>query len=73
MMGARGRLTPVDIVYIAVSVAVLAFGVQPLYKVMSANSDVIPTGALYLFQIIVPTLALVLLSVVFIIAIGGGN
>jgi len=73
MMGTRARLTPVDVVYIAVSIAVLSFSVPVLYEVMGSNSDLIPTGSLYLFQLITPVLVLTILSVTFIVAVGGGN
>lgn len=73
MTGRRARLTPVDVVYLAVSFAVLAFGIQIFYPLLNQNAGRLGTGELYLFQTIAPALLLTLFTVLFVTAVGGSS
>jgi len=67
----RGRLTPVDVVFIGVSVAMFAFLMEPFYTLLQdANLGV---GAGFLFQMIPAGLVMSLLVVVYATALTGGS
>lgn len=72
MMGERARLTPVDVVYIAVGLAALAFLAEPLYTAL--DSVELSTGATLLFQMLPPALVTMILFVTYRISlIGSGS
>jgi hypothetical protein len=70
-MTARARITLVDIIYIAVSMAVLAFLAPVLYDLLAAKAGVLGTGELYLFQLIVPGILITMLMVIYSTAVSG--
>lgn len=67
----RARLTPVDVVFAATSLAMVAFFAQPVYTALNDNADALGTGAAYMFQMLMPALIVTLLFVVFATAVGG--
>lgn len=72
-MNDRARLTPVDVIFIAVGFAVLAFLSEPLYTVMNDQASTLGKPEAFLFQLIVPGIVLTMLYVTYATAIGGAN
>lgn len=70
-MNDRARLTPVDVIYIGVGIAVLAFLVEPLYMLMNANAGELGKAEAFLFQMIVPGIVMTILYVMYSTAISG--
>jgi len=70
----RARLTPVDVVFYGVALALLAFFAEPIYTVMrdSASAGHLQTGEAYLFQIIFPALIVTIIIVTYLTAASGG-
>lgn len=65
----RGRLTPVDVAYLGMSVALFAFLVQVFYPLLQDAS--LGTGSGYLFQMIPAGMVMTILIVTYSVAIGG--
>jgi hypothetical protein len=70
-IGDRGRLTIVDVVFIAVSVAVLAALAPAVYTLLQQQAGELGTGSGYLFQMVVPGIVATLLVVTYATATGG--
>jgi len=70
-MNSRARLTIVDALFISVSMAVLGFLAQPLYRILNDSAGSLGTGEAYLMQMIVPGLIVSVLIVTFSVAVGG--
>lgn len=67
----RGRLTPVDIVFVVASLAVLTFMADPFYQILS-NAN-LGTGVDLLFRMLVPSLVAMLIFVVYRTSLIGGG
>lgn len=65
MRGRRARITLIDVVFIAASLAVLAFLSPALYEVLQQQTDVLGTGELLFMQMLVPAIVLTLLVLTF--------
>jgi hypothetical protein len=61
----RARLTPVDVVFFAVGLAVLAFLSGPFYSALSLNASSLSTGTELIFRMIPPGLVAMLLFVIY--------
>ena len=68
----RGRLTVPDIVLFLASMAFLAPLSVVFFQGLDTNAHLLDTGAAYLYQMIAPLAVLVLLSMIFVKASGGG-
>lgn len=67
----RGRLTPVDIVFVGASLAVLTFLSDPYYT-MLGNAN-LGTGVDLLFRMLVPSLVAMLIFTVYRTSLIGGG
>lgn len=70
---ARGRLTPVDIVFYGVAVFLVGQLSVPIYTVLSNNAGEMGTGTAYLFQMVFPGLVMTILIVVYLTGATGGS
>lgn len=68
----RARLTITDLVYVVLGMAALAALYPPYRMVLSAASGSLDHGTMLLFQTVLPVALVVLLSVLYIEARGGG-
>jgi hypothetical protein len=68
----RGRLTVPDIVLFLASMAFLAPLSLVYFEALDTNAHLMSTGEAYLYQMIAPLAVLVLFSMIFVKAIGGG-
>lgn len=68
MTGDRARLTLLDVVYIAASLAVLAFLAQVFYPILQEQAGELGTGTGLLVQTLVPALVIAILYITFAIA-----
>lgn len=66
----RGRLTPVDVVFVGVGLAVLAFLGEPLYDLITSSQ--MATGPLLLFRMLVPALVAMLIYTIYRRSLLGG-
>lgn len=73
MGDARARLTPVDIVMLVASVAVLGMLAGPIFSILDQQAGVLGTGPAYLFRMAVPGMVATVLVVTYAIAVGGGG
>lgn len=71
----RARLTPVDVIFIGVGIAVFVFLAEPLYTVMDqqAAAGTLDTPEAYLFQLIPGALVITLMYVMYATAVGGSG
>jgi len=67
----RARLTLVDMINIAVSVAVLAFLGIPFYEILRSQAGDLGAGVELLLQAMVPALLIALLIVIYSVAVTG--
>lgn len=70
---ARGRLTPVDVVFYGVAIFILAIMASPIYTLLSQNSGSLQTGEAYLFQMVFPALIGTIMTVIILTAASGGS
>lgn len=73
MSVSRGRLTPVDVILFGVAVFILGNFIPPIYKLMNDNASSLGTPAAYLFQLVIPSLALSIMVVVYVTGATGGS
>lgn len=66
----RGRLTPLDVVFMAVALAMLAFLGQPFYQLL--NGSTMDAGALLLFRMIVPAMVAMMIYTIYRRSLLGG-
>jgi len=69
----RGRLTPVDVIFIAVGLAALAFLSEPFYTALSQSSGSLSEGTEILFRMLPPALVTMLIFVTYRTALIGGS
>lgn len=67
----RGRLTPVDVVFISVAVAALAFLAEPFYTVLGSSS--LSTETELMFKMLPPALIATVLYVTYRISLLGSG
>jgi hypothetical protein len=65
----RARLTFIDVIFLGISLAVLAILARPLYSVLDKQADVLSTGEAYMFQLLVPGIVATLLIVMLATAV----
>lgn len=65
MPGTRARITVPDVVFILVSVGIIGVLWPIVDDFLTANADVVPTPAAWLFLLVLPMALLVLISVIF--------
>jgi len=70
-MSERGRITPIDVVFVGASVAALAFLAEPLYSLLNQSNNGLGPGVELLFRMIVPGLLGSLLLIVYITGLVG--
>ncbi|RDZ65976.1 hypothetical protein C5B90_06410 [Haloferax sp. Atlit-12N] len=70
-MGSRGRITVPDVVYTTATLAFVGALAPVFYDGLDANAGQLGTGEAFLFQLIGPLLALVLMSVIWFKATRG--
>jgi hypothetical protein len=70
-MNQRGRLTPVDIVFVVASLSVLAFLSEPFYTLLGGAG--LSTGVELLFRMLPPALVAMLIYVVYRTSLIGGG
>jgi len=70
-LGERGRLTPVDVIFVGVGLAALTFLVGPLYSLLDTSS--LSTGTELLFRMLPPSLVAMLVFVSYRTALIGGS
>ena len=71
MSGSRGRITIVEVVFFAASIAVLAFVTEPMYSILDQYASELGTGEAFLFRMVVPGLIMTVLVLVYTTAVGG--
>lgn len=69
----RGRLTLPDLVYVLMSLAVLGALWPVVQSGLEANAGVVGTGPAYIFLLLLPLAALVLLTLIWRTAAGGAT
>jgi len=67
----RGRLTPVDVILVAASLAILTFLSEPFYSLLDTTA--LSTEVELLFRMIPPSLVAMLLFVVYRTSLIGGQ
>jgi hypothetical protein len=70
-LGERARLTPVDVIFIAVGLAALTFMVGPLYSLLDTAG--LSTGTELLFRALPASLVAMLLFISYRTALIGGS
>jgi Na+/melibiose symporter-like transporter len=70
-IGERARLTPVDVIFIAVGLAALTFLVEPMYALLDTSS--LSTGTELMFRMLPPGLVAMLIFVAYRTALIGGS
>jgi hypothetical protein len=70
---ARGRLTPVDIVFYGVALFTAALFAEPWYSTLRGNAGQFGAGEAYIFQLIYPAFLITLMSMVYLTAASGGS
>jgi len=65
----RARLTFVDVIFLGVSLAVLAILVRPFYDILDDQASVLSVGEAYMFQLLVPGIVAMLLIVMLATAV----
>lgn len=68
----RARLTPVDVIIYGVALFLLASLIGPIYTLLDAKAGELSMGTGLLFQMIVPAMLVMLLSVVYLTGASGG-
>lgn len=68
----RARLTPVDVVFYAVALFLLAIMVQPVYTLLAAKAGDLSKGVGLLMQIVFPLLILSIFTVIYATSASGG-
>lgn len=67
----RGRITIPDVAYVLVAVVVLAALLPPFMSVLNGNGGALPRGDQLLWLVMPPSLVLVMLTMLFVKAVGG--
>lgn len=67
----RARITPVDVVMFAATLAALGFLIAPMLTIVNNNAHHLSTPTGYLFAMIPPALLMTLLIVIWKTAVGG--